>query len=159
MVEKAITIIKELKEDVILVSGGAAWSDHVAVELFLNKSNVFVKGLELHLPCSFVNSKYLDNGMFDWKSNPGKTSNYYHQKFSVALGDRERSFKELNQVILNDAKVVIHKGFHDRNSLVSKSNYLIAFTWGKKEPEDGGTLDTWNKSNNSVKIHVSLCDM
>jgi len=49
-------------------------------------------------------------------------------------------------------------GFHNRNSQVAKSDYVIAFTWGKEEPEDGGTLDTWNKSKGK-KIHISLQEL
>ena len=29
------------------------------------------------------------------------------------------------------------KGFHNRNTLVAKADYLVAFTFGKHEPEYG----------------------
>lgn len=44
------TILKEYKDtkDIILVSGCAAWADHIAIKLFL--TNRFKK-LHLYLPC------------------------------------------------------------------------------------------------------------
>src|SRR5437879_6373507 len=106
---------------VILVTGGAAWSDHVAVDLFLNRDKypllkTQILGLELHLPAKFNldTSRYHDTGSRDWRTNPGHTSNFYHEKFSATLGQpdgsKDRSFQELNQAIRNGAKVTVYNG-------------------------------------------------
>src|SRR5690606_1280513 len=42
-----------------LVSGGAAWADHVAVKLFLEGK---VAGLTLHLPAEFRNGRFVETG-------------------------------------------------------------------------------------------------
>jgi hypothetical protein len=41
---------------------------------------------------------------------------------------------------------------------VSKSEFLIAFTWGEDSfvPKDGGTLHTWKNCKSSSKIHIPL---
>ncbi|SNW61930.1 Hypothetical protein ORPV_26 [Orpheovirus IHUMI-LCC2] len=79
-------IIHHFKMDmgkVTLISGGAAWADHIAVNLY---NNGYVKDLVLHLPCEWNEGKYLDTGSRDWRVNPGKTSNYYHEQFSKKIG-------------------------------------------------------------------------
>ena len=54
------------------------------------------------------------------------------------------------------AKLFAHNGFHERNSHVATSDYLLAFTWGSGDvPMEGGTMDTWKKSRGR-KCHVSL---
>ena len=58
---------------VCLVSGGAAWVDHVAVSLYLQNH---YPELELNLPCEFTDGRYSDTGAYDWRVNPGKTSNH-----------------------------------------------------------------------------------
>jgi hypothetical protein len=56
------------------------------------------------------------------------------------------------------SQVQVHQGFHARNSLIAQADYLVAFTWGRAAPVDGGTLDTWKKSKGR-KLHVSLHDL
>src|SRR6202035_3134051 len=68
----------EDKVDITLKSGGAAWCDHLAVSLYLESKNAIK--LELALPCNFENDKFQDNGSTDWRINPGRLANYYHQK-------------------------------------------------------------------------------
>lgn len=150
MVEAAKYMMRNLT-DITLVSGGAALSDHVAVQLYLDN---FVSKLVLHLPCEWNQTQYLDTGVQDWRVNPGKTSNYYHSKFSSILG--RNTLKEIALAIDKGAKVNIHKGFHVRNTYVARCDYMIAFTWSDSNiPVGGGTLDTWNKCT-SVKYHVNL---
>src|SRR6185437_11854761 len=52
-----------------LVSGGAAWSDHVAIQIA--KGGVF-GDIALHLPCKMDMSqnRAVDTGTMDWKTNP-----------------------------------------------------------------------------------------
>lgn len=149
-------------EEIILVSGGAAFCDHLAVTLF-NKYKDKFAGLVLYLPCGFdyENEQYEDNGDTRWYNNPGKLSNNCHYKFMKKTGIN--SLQEIadlesnNKVILDIPEKV---GFHGRNTKVAKSNYLVAFTRGNKNNKDGfadgGTYDTWKKAKNSTKIHMTF---
>lgn len=166
MIQRAVHEISRLSANqIVLVSGGAAWSDHVAVELFLKAGEYDlirskIEGLELHLPAEFDDetSRYLDNGSRDWRINPGRTANDYHEKFSEKLGDTERSFRELAAAIENGAQVKIYDGFHQRNTYIATADQILAFSWGTNEPEDGGTRDTWTKAGRMKRprIHVAL---
>lgn len=124
-----------------IISGGAAWSDHLAVSLFLE--GIALK-LKLYLPCKFDKKKkqYHDTGVIDWKTNPGGTSNYYHKLFSDKIG--RDSLEELANAIEMGAEVVIGGGMFDRNALVAKeATHVISFTFGDKEVlADGGTANT-----------------
>jgi len=44
--------------------------------------------------------------------------------------------------------------FHERNSHLAASDYLLALTWGSGDvPMEGGTMDTWKKCRGR-KYHV-----
>lgn len=158
MIERAHeTIVNDLNLDVsnvILVSGGAAWSDHVAVSLF--ERNRYA-GLELYIPCDWKESKYYDNGERGWRRNPGYSANMYHRQFSdIVLCD---TLAEIENAQKNGAVLHVKNGFHARNTCIAKSDTLIAFTWANNEYEiTGGSRDTWRKCNNR-KIHISLNEL
>jgi hypothetical protein len=121
-----------------LVSGGAAWADHLAVDLYLHSQ---VPALTLHLPAPFKNGQFHDTGVFDWKTNPGGTVNHYHRLFSARL--EKDTFAEIGQAIAKGATVVITPGLFERNALVAKADAVIALTFGRgKELKDGGTAHT-----------------
>lgn len=124
-----------------LVSGGAAWSDHVAVALFLQGKG---DSLTLHLPC-----KLSRNGLADAQSDR------LHRAFS-RTSSRD-SIGELNRVAeMPNATVKTWKGYRERNDQVAKAAMImIAFTWGNR-PDSGGTKYTWDKAKCPRKIHVSL---
>jgi hypothetical protein len=130
----------------ILVSGGAAGADHIAVRLFLENH---VSELELHLPCRWNDGKYFDSGEYDWRVNPGKTSNTYHRIFSLSI--HSNSLNELNQAIINGAKIFTYNGFHSRNNSVAECDSLLAYSFDLS----GGTLDTWKKCS-SEKEFINL---
>lgn len=157
MILSAISYLRAISGDIILVSGGAAWSDHVAVHLYLHRQqySLPITQLRLYLPCAFDTStkKYVDTGASDWRVNPGRISNTYHQQFSYAINTN--SLDELATAITT-AKVEVYNGFHQRNTYVARSEYVLAFTWGQHEPEDGGTKDTWNKAKHAKRAHISL---
>lgn len=139
--------------NVVLVSGGAALADHMAVTLFNEK---FASGLILCLPCEWDVEKcqFADTGVVNWKTNPGGTSNFYHRKFSKHFGID--SLKEIDIAINNGAVLDIEKGFFARNSQIACSEYLIAFTSSDTDvPNTNGTLSTWSKSK-GMKIHVKI---
>lgn len=164
MVEKARDVISREGElgDVVLVSGGAAWADHVAVDLYLQahrKGEPTLTGLALFLPCPFdlARDTFADTGVPDWRTNPGLSANKYHRDFSRAMG--RDTLAELREAILCGARVETRNGFHDRNTEVAKADVLIAFTWSDGDrPVRGGTLDTWKKCKGK-KVHVSLAGL
>ena len=148
MIVKVIDIIdNEFKLDtseVILVSGGAAWSDHIAVKLFNEGA---YPNLELNFPTYFRDGKFINN-------NTGNTSNMYHKVFSGVCDIN--SLEEISEAISNNCSIRVGKGFLDRNNYVADCDYMIAFTFNNGDiPAKGGTLDTWNKCK-SVKKHVNL---
>lgn len=163
MKRRAIEIIENTFKlewkDVILVSGSAAYADHIAVELFLEKQNDGTK-LNLYLPCNFVETsdkkhQFEDNKKARFWENPGKTSNFYHEKFSKKIGRNT-----LEEIYIASTKGAIlnsdYFGFSNRNEKVSKSDYMIAFTWGDlSNPKSGGTKFTWDRSE-GIKVHVPL---
>ena len=135
--------------DVRLVSGGAAWADHVAVALFLSGA---VAGLTLHLPASLVATGFKDTGSRDWCKNPGRSANGYHRSFTAALG--RDTLAELRTAVERGAEVVVHYGFHARNEAVAGADHVLAFTWGATAPPPGGTRHTWRLAK--TRIHISL---
>lgn len=143
-----------------LVSGGAAWADHVAVLVFLQDPTKYK--LTLHVPAAFEGDRYKDVGGFG-ASNPGGTANYYHGKFSKAVG--RDTIREIAEAIKLGATVIVGKGFFDRNKLVAKSGAILAFTFGDKEwVKDGGTAHTMahffdKHPKNPMAFHVDLHTM
>lgn len=122
----------------VLVSGGAAWADHVAVKLFLDG---VVKQLRLFLPCPFENGMFKDTGNEDFKLNPGRVANKYHSLFKEKTG-----INSLSDLVISKergAEFRVANGFYARNGLVAKSDILLAMTFGNKEyVKDGGTAHT-----------------
>jgi hypothetical protein len=154
MISASITYLKSLSLDsIILVSGGAAFADHIFLYKDVYQLNIIK--LHLDLPCKFdMNTcKFEDNGSPDWKNNPGKVANYYHDKFNAIT--KGNSYDEISKVINLGAEISVHKGFHSRNQYVATSEYMLAFTFGKNCPEDGGTKHTWDLCKTN-KFHISL---
>lgn len=126
MAMKALDIIHSIQPDsnkVHLISGGAAWSDHVAVNLYLN--NKFA-GLTLHLPCKV--DELLE------KSSPShyaKTTIDLHTKFSKAI--KQDTIAQIKDAVQNKGAVVTSSnGFYPRNLLVGRHvDVVIAFSWGR----------------------------
>lgn len=133
---------------VILVSGGAAWSDHVAVELY--KTGRY-GGLQIYFPCEWEGGKHNDTGEYDWRTNPGRLANSLHDSFSQKIGRRSQDdFSLLSKD--ENVRFFTSKGFHTRNSKVAKAEYMIAFTF---EEIKGGTADTWGKCKGS-RHHIDI---
>lgn len=133
-----------------LVSGGAAWGDHVAVALFLEGK---VDQLHLHLPCP-LHSKRFSGG------SVSRRVNQLHEEFTRvsevdSLGDLVKA------VDMPGCSAFVHDGFFARNSEVARSaDCVIALTWSRStEPAPGGTKDTWTKSKSKNKIHISLTSL
>lgn len=129
--------------------------DHIAVALFLQDK---VCDLTLHFPAKFLvdaeKPQFFDTGIKNWKKNAGRTANLYHATFSEKI--KEDSMQQIQSAILIGAHYKEHNGFHERNTHVAKSGYLIALTWSSTDcPKKGGTFDTWTKCKNT-KVHVCL---
>jgi hypothetical protein len=167
--KKAIAAIKQATgaEAVRLVSGGAAWSDHVAVSLFMAGE---VDAISLHLGAQ------LEGNAFTVKqaNDAGDVMNKYHRQFSLAMTDGQDANWSLEDI--QGLSYIYHqdprderiqftfqngeiKGLFDRNTLIAKdSDFLIAFTFGEKGPI-GGTKDTYDKylaMGKKNARHVSL---
>jgi hypothetical protein len=156
------TIAAFVKEHSIrhVVSGGAAYADHLAVGLYLAG---LVDHLDLMLPCEFDMNKvqFHDTGEYSSFTNPGGTSNFYHRHFSARVGIK--SLTQIEAAIAKGATVHIEGGFKSRNSLVAKADMMIAFTFGNgAQVKDGGTSDTLKKyldNGGKDAYHVDLNDM
>lgn len=142
------------KNKVLLISGGAAVSDHLAVDLY-NQNYAKAK---LYLPALWDSGKkrYCENNK---KYDYGKISNYYHKIFSDIT--EKNSLNELDLAIKNGLEIDVNNlGFKNRNTCISQSDYLIAFGFGAGSiPTSSGTLDTWNKSKTLNKIYVSINEL
>ena len=146
---------KHIGHKIVLVSGGSSFSDHIAVELYKRHSNdpKKINGIHLFLPCNFnLENHCFDNSTFGW------TLNHYHERFSKICGinslrDLWKLVSSQNENIIIDVK----NGFHERNTEIAKTvDYLIALTFSEKEPQKGGTKDTWDKCPIGEKIHIQI---
>lgn len=142
------------KDDVV-ISGGAAWSDHLAIYLYLNK---LVKDAIIYFPAPFFNGKFV--GKF---GTSGNTANYYHKLFSEVIGKDTlidiHKFIESNYNNCHfESLTSDNSGMFRRNKKVANScSKMIAYTFGEGlEPEDGGTKFTWDLCVSNEKIHISL---
>lgn len=100
---------------VVLVSGGSAWCDAVAVSVFLDDvdtaSKTPISGLELYLPCdrapisisTTTKPRYVQSGTGDWRTDPGQTLNYLFEQFSRKMG-RDMQV-DIEQAVDKGAKV------------------------------------------------------
>lgn len=150
----------------VLVSGGAAFADHVAVRLFLDK---VVPELRLHMPAPFIR---------EFSGHPDAAiANRYHQAFSGAVGCD--SLGEIASAVTAGARLVPGPfGFLDRNTSIARDcDVLLAFTRGTLDrcwsPEEvgfsdaacagigsRGTADTWRKAwTAQAKRHVPLAPL
>ena len=89
--------------NIILVSGGSAWADHIAVQLYLTME---FAGLELYLPSVFdVKHKRYVN------THEGRALNTYHAE--CAEKTNIDCFTDLQRAIhgKNKAKVTVKRGF------------------------------------------------
>lgn len=143
-----------------LVSGGAAWADHVAVDLFLKHT---ADNLVLHLPApyDFDKAQFTDTGVVDFRSNPGGTANYYHRKF---LPD---SLAQLGKALQTPkCAQTVSAGLFERNGRVAMADAIVALTFGsERKLKDGGTADTFRKylqlhnNSNRLAFHIDLNTM
>lgn len=144
-------VLKEEPANIILVSGGSAWADHIAVQLYLTDE---FAGLELYLPSKFdcKQKKYVN-------THEGRKLNMLHGECMDKTGNDV--FMELMRAVSKKkTKVTIQRGFLPRNTLIAKnSEHLIAFTFNPDDPTSGGTFDTWKKTKHNNKTNFDLSDV
>lgn len=154
MYDKLVLVIGHIKqygpEPVTgLVSGGAAWADHLAVTHFMKAKNASFRAiyglekttLKLHLPCRFVivKNEFEDNGNRDFRTNPGEILNHYHSKMP---------FNSLEQIATamdtDGCTTVCGDGLKGRNSRIAEeADAVVAFTFGNgRTLKPGGTEHT-----------------
>lgn len=136
---------------VCLVSGGAAWADHVAVELFLTKGYGV---LELCLPCGW------DGEHHEFTNLPttqcASTANSLHRAFSRVL--KRNTLQDISRAQERGAILTFHNGFLARNNLVARTPWVIALTFGKKQPDSSGTTYTWVRAQGQ-RTHLCLGEL
>lgn len=138
MCETAKDIIRPINHPVNLISGGAPWADHVAVDLYLTCP--LICGLTIEFPCKFEKGAYVSGEIYDGY-DIAKVSNHYHDLFTLNTGIDGRA--ELQKAIEIGAITHFSKGFFDRNCKVAEADILIAFTYGNgAKLKDGGTAHT-----------------
>lgn len=149
------TLAEELQPDDILVSGGAAWADHVAIWAF---GTELVKELHLHLPAPFNGYEFAGE-----YGSSGAACNWYHKQFSQIMGfdsiDHIRqalNFKNVTHTTQRAAKG--YAAMAARNKLVAaECTHMVAFTFGEGDvPADGGTKMTWDMADHAQRCHVPI---
>lgn len=134
-----------------LVSGGAAWADHVAVRLYLLRR---ATSLTLHLPASFYRRDSETRASF-LNTADAWAANRCHKAFSSVI--EQDSLAEIELALSRGACHTVSNGFKARNLRVAQCDMLIAYTFGDGDaPKDGGTRHTWDHSTAPTKIHIPL---
>lgn len=163
-----------------LISGGAAFSDHIAVLLFLEDPLRY--SIELELPALLIPDstgayRYHDKGSGDWKGNPGAVSNHYHKLFKKTMSKTRPAwspfldFGALMAVSEHDVSaqaptagvtINVGTGFLERNLVVAaKAHHCLAMTFGDgARLKDGGTAHTMShflaKRDHGDAYHLDL---
>ena len=143
----------EGNQHVHLISGGAAWADHIAVALFLQN---IVEHLTLHLPAPFT-GRFVGPQM-----SAGNAANYYHDRFSKVIGEdslaqiAEAATKPNCHGTFEPAAIGYAAMFARNQKVATGCDALLAYTFGTGDnPADGGTRNTWDHCTGK-RIHVSL---
>ncbi len=131
-----------------LQSGGAAWGDHLGV---LAYAGGWCRSLTLFLPAELDRERNQFYG-----SDDARVTNHYHLLFANALGI-PNTIQHIVEVERMGARLIVEPGFKNRNGNVAKCQKLVAETFGRGSvPKDGGTKDTWDRSDAPEKIHIPI---
>lgn len=166
MLEDARRRVQEIQPDpqkVELVSGGAAWADHLAVLLFLQGA---AAKLTLFLPTALASTGFYVERSGRWQENPGGTANHYHRQFTSKIRAAQPDSTWASHLDLQalpgreGVTLDIGTGFLERNITLARyvgTGHLLAYTFGMgDEPADGGTLHTWRTATQAHRQHVSI---
>lgn len=145
---------KKVGKGAELISGGNAWSEHVAVTLYLRER---VTGLELCLPCEWDYDKkqFVDNGSRYLGDNPGRMMNQHHLIFSKVLG--KSTLSEIQAAKDKGAVFRVYSGSRHAadKAIAEECDKLICLTWGGFHPTAGCHGIKWGACN-KPKEHISL---
>ena len=140
-----------------LVSGGAAFADHLAVGFFLRD---LVPGLSLHLPAFYSRSarQYVE----PYAKSSGSISNYWHREFSRKCGGN--SLNSISEALSKQgASHKTYMGFDLRNTgIAEEADAIVAFTFGvNASVKHGGSWDTMKQAmaRSIPTFHVTLKTM
>jgi len=150
MVKNYITnTLSKTTDQIILVSGGDAWVEHVAVQLYREGG---FGGLNLYLPSEF-NTK-----LHQYKNtHEGRSLNKLHAYCQEKTG--APIFEELTSVNSKKTgvRITIQRGWKPRNTLIARGcDHLLAFTLGKGDPNLDPAKDIWSKIPHTNKVHFCL---
>jgi len=141
--------------NVCLVSGGAAWADHVAVSLALSVDGD-AHQLRLYMPGPFD----AQTGLIA-NSACAQTANTLHRRFAEQTGIP--SLANLVEAHMFGADIRSdERGFLARNRQIADSaDYMIAFSWSSTpEPSDGGTGHVWRAAKRRLDstrmVHITM---
>lgn len=160
-------VMMRLQMDDHVVSGGAAWADHLAVYAY---SNGAVEALTLHLPAPLIRNAhgrvmYQELEGANVKTHAARIANYYHRRFSEIVG--YDTLEELFEICQDPYVTVTEEptspgmgAFFARNKRIAElANAVLAYTFDEGDaPTSGGTADTWRKLNVDPehRQHVAL---
>lgn len=140
-------IVAEVTGATRLVSGGAAWADALAVELYLRGQT---KELSLHLPARF--DTHDECPRYDNADKCGAVSNSYHKAFTKVTGyDGLTAIAEALGKGCHNTQPSVRStsfgAFFLRNALVvDEASVMLAFTFGNGVVlKDGGTAHTMSR--------------
>ena len=142
-----------------LVSGGAAWADHLAVHAYLQG---WCAGLALYFPAPF---SFRMGRFIGPVRSSADVANHYHHLFDKSTGIDSRG--QICKAIQMGASVSAEPpspgigGMFARNSkIAANATSVLAYTFSTGyEPPKGGTLDTWKKFASTNRVHVRLGDL
>jgi hypothetical protein len=145
-----------IHSDDTLISGGAAWADHLAVHAFLQG---WCAGLRLHLPAPFGGPPPRFEGGY---GTSGGASNHYHDLFAGVRGVDGR--QEILEAGTRGAELTYepagrgYAAMMRRNAKVAKDcTRVLAYTFNEGDvPADGGTRATWDMCAHAERLHVDL---
>lgn len=163
---QAVTKVRQLVQyvwkispsEIVLISGGSSWFDHIVLVLFLEQLHDCMNdatlpmwlGIRLYLPCIWdrMNARFCD------QSRTGKRLNQLHGLFSQAMGYNTLDDIQSVYNLQSDKQIQVHEtsldNFFYRNfQIAGESTNMIAFSNGslemKSDDSCGGTLYTWSK--------------
>ena len=163
-------------DTLLIKSGGAALSDHIAVRLFRNK---VITKLHLHLPCDFRTTHITKPQFISSNLSVARSANHHHHNFSQQI--EIDSLAELSEVLSQEGvSFDVSNGFFARNRKIAQCDYLIALIFQTKlthEPSPqgnhgiisqvppheesritpaGGTGNTWRQASSAGRILLAI---
>ena len=133
------------KSEIILISNGYPWIDHIPVVLFLTNENNennndkddMYSGIELCMPTE-INHK-TQNFL---NTHEGRSLNELHNKYKeISTIDSLNNLSRIVQAKKTNKKSIIKRGFKQANtSMVRNCDYVLAFGL-----EEAPNCEIWNK--------------